>query len=109
MKPAEARHLIHQGTWRNPTTGLALGFIQAHLVILPQAWAEEFTEFCRLNPGPAPLLDVTAPGNPHPRNVAPAADIRVAVPRYRVYREGQLIDEPMNTGERQGKSSQEKR
>lgn len=93
MKPTEARQLIHQGAWRGPTTGLALGYIQANLVILPQSWAEEFAEFCRLNPGPAPLLDVTAPGDPHPREVAPEADIRVDVPRYRVYREGQLVEE----------------
>lgn len=93
MKPAQARRLIRSGVWKHPTTGLALGYVQANLVILPQFWAEEFAEFCRLNPKPAPLLDVTAPGDPRPMKVAPDADIRSDVPRYCVYQEGQLVEE----------------
>lgn len=94
INSVEARQLIRSGTWSRPTTGMALGFVQANLVILPQSWAEEFTTFCHLNPGPAPLLDRTAQGYPHPIKVAPSADIRTDVPRYRVYREGTLVEEP---------------
>ena len=91
---AEARQLIRTGAWKRPTTGLALGYVQANLVILPQSWAAEFETFCRYNPRPAPILDITAPGNPHPMKVAPDADLRTDLPRYSVYREGQLVAEP---------------
>jgi uncharacterized protein YcsI (UPF0317 family) len=94
MNATQARHLIRSGSWKRPTTGLALGYVQANLVILPGAFAEEFATFCRLNPGPAPLLERTAPGHPHPIKVAPEADLRTDLPRYRVYREGKLVEEP---------------
>jgi uncharacterized protein YcsI (UPF0317 family) len=89
-----ARQLIRSGEWNRPTTGLALGHVQANLVILPQSWAEEFTTFCHLNPQAAPLLDMTSPGNPHPTKVAPQADLRIDVPLYRVYHEGRFVEEP---------------
>lgn len=90
----EARQLIRSGAWNRPTTGLALGYVQANLVILPQSWAEEFATFCHLNPRPAPILDMTTPGNPNPMKVAPDADLRIDVPLYRVYHKGKLVDEP---------------
>jgi len=93
ISAAEARHLIRSGSWRRPTTGLALGYVHANLVILPQSWAEEFALFCHLNLQAAPLLDMTAPGHPHPMKVAPGADIRTDVPRYRIYREGRPVEE----------------
>ena len=91
---ATARQLIRSGEWNHPTTGMALGYVQANLVILPQSWAKEFATFCRLNPQAAPLLDMTAPGNPHPMKVAPDADLRTDVPRYHIYREGRVVEEP---------------
>src|SRR5262245_61765780 len=78
----QARQLIRAGAWRRPTTGLALGYVQANLVILPQSWAEEFTLFCRQNSQAAPLLDMTTPGSPHPLKVAPDADLCTDLPRY---------------------------
>src|SRR5581483_2127197 len=96
ISSVEARQLIRSGEWKRPTTGLALGYVQANLVILPQSWAQEFAEFCHLNPRPAPLLDMTEPGNPHPMKVAPEADLRTDVPLYRVYSAGKLVEEPEN-------------
>jgi len=93
LNAAQARQLIRSGAWRRPTTGLALGYVQANLVILPHCWAEEFTAFCRHNRQAAPLLDMTAPGNPHPTRIAPDADIRTDIPRYRIYRNGQFAEE----------------
>jgi uncharacterized protein YcsI (UPF0317 family) len=40
------------------------------------------------------LLDVTEPGSPEPRAVAPGADLRTDLPRYCVYQHGQLVEEP---------------
>jgi uncharacterized protein YcsI (UPF0317 family) len=58
--------------------------------VVEREWADEFREFCVLNPAPCPLLDVTAAGSPHPLRVAPDADIRTDVPAYRVYDDGRI-------------------
>ena len=90
MHPREARALIREGKWTKPTAGLALGYAQANLVVLPKEWAFEFLLFCHRNPRPCPVLDVTDVGSPHPLRVAPEADLRTDLPRYRIYRHGQL-------------------
>lgn len=95
-KPSEIRAGIREGRWTGQTAGLAAGYVQANLVILPQADAEEFREFCARNPKPCPVLDVTAPGSPVPEQVAPQADLRTDLPRYRVYKDGQLVDERLD-------------
>ncbi len=94
LSPQEARGLIREGQWIGPTSGIALGNVQANLVILRKDMAADFHTFCQLNPRPLPLLDMTEPGDPVPRNVAKEADLRTDLPRYRVYRYGVLVDEP---------------
>src|SRR5205085_8733752 len=66
---ADVRAACRTGALKNPTPGLALGFVQANLVILPKDWAFDFLLFCQRNPKPCPLLDVTEPGDPEPRAV----------------------------------------
>jgi uncharacterized protein YcsI (UPF0317 family) len=73
---------------------LALGFQQANLVVVPRELAFDFLLFSQRNPKPCPLLDVTEPGDPEPRFVAPGADLRTDLPCYRVWRDGELTDEP---------------
>lgn len=90
---AGARRAIRDGEWAGPTAGLAPGATQANLAILPQADAYDFLLFCVRNPKPCPLLDVTEAGSPTPRGAAPDADLRTDLPRYRVWRDGQLVDE----------------
>src|SRR5205823_9346009 len=46
------------------------------------------------NPKPCPLLDVTEAGDANPSGVAADADVRTDVPQYRVFRNGELIEEP---------------
>ncbi len=92
--PAPAvRAEIRAGRWRASTAGLAPGFAQANLVVLPQKAAYDFLLFCHRNPKPCPLLDVTDPGNAQPLRAAPHADLRTDVPRYRVFRPGQPTEE----------------
>lgn len=91
---AAVRAACRAGEWTGQTSGLAPGFAQANLVVLPRAQAFDFLQFCRRNPKPCPLLDVTEPGDPVPRAVAPEADLRTDLPRYRVWRNGELTDEP---------------
>src|SRR5262249_31055564 len=91
---AEVRRRIRAGEWRKPTAGLALGYVQANLVVVPRELAWDFLLFCQRNPRPCPLLEVTRVGSPHPPKVAPGADLRTDLPRYRVFRDGKLVDEP---------------
>jgi uncharacterized protein YcsI (UPF0317 family) len=95
---AEVRRRARQGEWTGPTPGLALGHVQANLVVVPRDLAFDFLLFCHRNPKPCPLLDVTEPGDAEPRLVAPGADLRTDLPRYRVYRHGELADEPPHLG-----------
>lgn len=93
MTPSELRHSIRKNDWTKPTAGLAPGFAQANLAIMKKELAFDFLLFCQRNPKPCPLLDVTEIGSPVPRLVAPDADIRTDIPKYRVYRHGELTDE----------------
>jgi len=93
---AEVRCHARAATLTGPTAGLALGFVQANLVIVPRELAFDFLLFCQRNPKPCPLLDVTEPGSAAPALVAPGADLREDLPAYRVYRGGELIEEPTN-------------
>src|SRR5437870_9775649 len=91
---AELRLQARQGKLDGPTPGLALGYVQANLVVVPRDLAFDFLLFCQRNPKPCPLLDVTDPGSAAPRLVAPDADLRTDVPRYRVFQRGTVVDEP---------------
>src|SRR5262245_54085859 len=93
---AEVRRLARSGELTDPTAGLALGFVQANLVVVPRDLAFDFLLFCQRNPKPCPLLDVTEPGSAEPALVPPKADLRTDLPRYCVYRHGELMDEPAN-------------
>jgi uncharacterized protein YcsI (UPF0317 family) len=95
---SQVRQQARRGEWMGPTPGLALGYVQANLVVVPRELAFDFLLFCQRNPKPCPLLDVTEPGDPEPRGVAPGADLRTDLPRYRVYGHGEVVDEPTDLG-----------
>ncbi len=90
--PTDARQHYRDGLVA-PTTGWAAGFTQANMVTLPQDWAFDMLLFAQRNPQPVPLLDVTEPGA-IATALAPGADLRTDLPRYRVWRDGELVDEP---------------
>lgn len=99
-RPAEASEIarkirldIRAGTITDQTSGMAPGFAQGNLVVLPKAWASDFLRFCLANPKPCPLLAVGEPGDPSLPTVGVEIDIRRDVPRYRVFRDGQLTEE----------------
>ncbi len=94
MTAAAIRAACRGGTWTRPTAGVAPGCAQANLAVLPRDWAYDFLLFCQRNPKPCPLLEVTEPGAPEPVTAAPGADLRTDLPRYRVYRDGELVEEP---------------
>jgi uncharacterized protein YcsI (UPF0317 family) len=67
--------------------------VQANLVVLPHEWAYDFLLFAQRNPKPCPLLEAGETGSPFTRELAEDADIRTDIPRYRVYRDGELEEE----------------
>lgn len=91
--PADIRQLCRQGKLETPTPGLALGFVQANLVVLPYSLAFEFFLFCQRNPKSCPILDVTEVGDFEPKIIAPGADIRTDLPRYKIFSHGELVAE----------------
>jgi uncharacterized protein YcsI (UPF0317 family) len=90
LSPSEIRSLIRKGKWDRPTAGLAMGYAQANLVILPQKYAFDFLLFCQRNPKPCPALEVLEPGKFQTSFLASGADIRTDIPRYNIYRKGKF-------------------
>jgi uncharacterized protein YcsI (UPF0317 family) len=90
----EVRLLARTGKLDGTTGGLAMGSMQANLVILPKSAAWDFLLFCQRNPRPCPVLEVLDCGSWEPRETAPGADLRTDLPRYRVFEHGSLVDEP---------------
>lgn len=95
MNPAyQARMRIRQGEVRGNTAGMAPGHVQGNLMILPQALANDFLLFCQRNPQPCPVLAVSEPGDPMIPSLGLDLDIRTDIPRYRVWKDGVMVDEP---------------
>ena len=78
------------------TSGLAPDYVQGNVVILPAAHAPDFLRYCQKNPKPCPLLAVGETGDPALPMLGSDLDIRTDLPRYRVWRNGDLVDEPTN-------------
>lgn len=99
MTPTEIRKIIRENKFTSPTAGIAKGFTQANLVILKKELAFDFLLFCQRNPKPCPVLDVTEPGIPIPTIVAKDADLRTDIPKYRIYKNGEMVDEVTDISE----------
>jgi uncharacterized protein YcsI (UPF0317 family) len=91
---AQLRHQIRSRGWCDQTSGQAAGYVQANVVILPADLAGDFLRFCQRNPKPCPVLAVSEPGDPHVPALGADLDIRTDVPRYRIWKDGQLCAEP---------------
>ena len=89
--PVEIRELIRTTEYTGVTGGLAPGFVQANLVILPEEQAFDFLLFCQRNPRPCPLLEVIEPGHVETKQTAPGADIRTDISSYHIFEDGQLV------------------
>jgi uncharacterized protein YcsI (UPF0317 family) len=88
------RLAARSGALDAPTSGLAYGYVQGNLAILPHDYAEDFLRFCQANPKPCPLLGVSEAGDPAIPALGADLDIRTDIPRYRVWRDGEPVDEP---------------
>jgi len=86
----EMRSLIRKNKWDKLTAGLAMGYAQANLVILPGKYAFDFLLFCQRNPKPCPLIEVLESGRYRTEFLASDADVRTDIPKYNIYRKGKL-------------------
>jgi uncharacterized protein YcsI (UPF0317 family) len=91
--PIRVRQAAREGRLAGHTSGLAPGFVQANLAILPGDVAGDFLRFCQRNPKPCPLIGISEPGDPYLPELGADLDIRTDVPRYRVWRDGELVAE----------------
>lgn len=92
--PRQLRARIRSGAFNGPTSGVGGDALQGNLVILKSGDAVDFLRFCQANPRPCPLLAVGEPGSPALPTLGEEIDLRHDIPRYRVWREGELVEEP---------------
>ncbi len=94
ISPLNLRHKIRQGEFTSNTSGYSQGFVQGNLCILPADCANEFLQFCQLNPKPCPLIGLsTEPGSPFIKKLGEDLDIRTDIPSYKIFEAGEFIRE----------------
>jgi len=92
--PAQVRDQIRSGQWGKNTSGLASGYVQGNIVILPKAWADDFLKFATLNPKACPIVGMSEnPGDFLLPNVGENVDIRSDVSSYKIFRDGEFKQE----------------
>jgi uncharacterized protein YcsI (UPF0317 family) len=91
--PRAVRLAARSGAFAGVTAGLAPGYVQGNICILPRDFAEDFRRYCERNPKPCPLIGTSSAGDPRLRELGKDLDIRSDVPRYRVFRDGKLEGE----------------
>lgn len=94
--PAQVRAAARAGLWQGPTAGLANGYVQANLAVLPQAYADDFLKFCLLNPKPCPLLGFSSAGQtelllPGLAGAGQTLNICTDAPHYNMFRDGECV------------------
>ena len=94
--PREVRRAIRERRHTGHTAGLAPGYVQGNVCILPREYADEFRLFCERNPKPCPLLAMSEPGNPRLPALGEDLDIRTDVPLYRIFKAGKLEGDVTN-------------
>jgi uncharacterized protein YcsI (UPF0317 family) len=96
LQSTQVRAECRAETFTKQTSGQAPGIAQANLVILPKEQALDFMLFCQRNSKACPILEVLEAGEYLTSQTAADADVRTDLPKYRVYTDGNLIDEPLN-------------
>jgi len=97
--PKDIRSMMRKEAFKEHTMKLAENYVQANLAIVPKKFALEFMIFCQRNPRPCPILEVTEPGVSTLKYLSDNADLKTDLPQYRVFKDGECIDEPYNIKE----------
>src|SRR5258708_13463798 len=90
----DARLAARAGTFKGQTGGVRPGYVQGNVAFVPAGLGGDFLRFCQLNPKPCPLLAASAPGDFRLPTLADDLDVRTDLPRYRVFQNGKLVEEP---------------
>jgi uncharacterized protein YcsI (UPF0317 family) len=85
------RAAVRAGAWTGPTRGAAPGHVQCNLVVVPEAQAGPFADWCAANPSVAPVMARSEPGDPRLPELGADLDLRTDLPRYRAFRAGELV------------------
>lgn len=88
----QLRNAIRSNQFTAPTSGLMPGLVQGNVAILPAKQAEEFIEFCRINSKPCPIIAYSKPGDPSLPNLGENLDIRIDVPEYHIFKNGEFVE-----------------
>mgnify|MGYP000641862630 FL=1 len=93
LSPVQLRRLIRNNEHIGATSGFCKGYVQCNMVILPEAFAEDFRLFCQANPKPCPLIAVSKVGDPHLAELGQDLDVRTDLSSYRLFENGRLTTE----------------
>ena len=96
LSPLAARKAIRSHGFTGYTAGIAPGYVQANVCILPRAFAEDFLLYCQRNPRPCPLIARSDAGDPRLPALGENLDIRTDIPRYHIFRNGEFVEEATN-------------
>lgn len=83
--PSRKARLAYREGLVASTAGVAPGFVQGNLAILPADYAGAFHRFCQLNPKPCPIIGMSDVGSPH---IRPSAPISTSAPTCRATASG---------------------
>lgn len=99
LDSVELRLVIRRSKYKGHTAGLALGFLQANLVILPANYALDFMRFCQRNMQACPVVGISDTGSPAMQTFARGLDLRTDLPSYNIYRHGELTEQRTQIGD----------
>lgn len=83
------RRAARENRWPGTTRGAAPGQVQCNVVILPGEDAAKFAKWCERNPSVAPIIARTEPGNPLLPTLGNDIDLRIDLPAYRLFENGE--------------------
>src|SRR6478609_5752478 len=89
LESQRVRQAIREGRITGTSRGLAHGFVQCNLAIMPKAYAFDFMLYCQRNQRACPVLEVLDAGDSVPHKLAPQADLRTDCARYSVFIDGE--------------------
>ncbi|MCF4129098.1 putative hydro-lyase [Methylobacterium sp. SyP6R] len=99
MSGEAARLACRSGAITGCTAGIADGYVQGNLAVLPADLADEFLLFAQRNPKSCPIIGVSAKGERSIPELGLDLDIATDIPAYRVWRDGEVAAECASVAE----------